>query len=134
MLQVELACKLADDDFFRPGMAKKMTVQPAKFEMHGLEYVPKKKANKKKTTKDKQKIAEKVLGWGGFDDTVKASQVGSMHESKLLHTDVSAYALGSFSKGICVLEKLNRILASEENLDWVINLLQSAFWHDLKHF
>ena len=73
--QVELACKLADDDVFRPGMPKKMTVQPAKFEMHGSEYVPKKKANKKKTTKDRQKVAEKVLGWGGFDDKLKASQV-----------------------------------------------------------
>lgn len=74
-LQVELACKLADDDFFRPDMAKKMTVQPAKFEMHGAEYVPKKKPSKKKTTKDKQKMAAKVLGWGGFDDTLKPSQV-----------------------------------------------------------
>lgn len=81
LLQVELACKLADDDFFRPGMAKKMTVQLAKFEMHGSEYVPKKKPNKKKTTKDKQKMAEKVLGWSGFDDTLKASQVGCLGNS-----------------------------------------------------
>lgn len=74
-VQVELACKLADDDHFRPGMAKKMTVQAAKFEMHGSEYVPKKKPNKKKTSKEKQKLAQKVLGWEGFDDKLKASQV-----------------------------------------------------------
>lgn len=72
---MENACKLADDDYFRPGMSKKMKVQLAKFEMHGSEYVPKKKPNKKKTTKDKQKVAEKVLGWGGFDDKLAPSQV-----------------------------------------------------------
>lgn len=52
-----------------------MTVQPAKFEMHGTEYVPKKKGNKKKSSKDKAKLADKVLGWGGFDDKLKPTQV-----------------------------------------------------------
>ena len=74
-MQVDLAVKLADDDLFRPDMAKRMTVQPAKFEMHGNQYVPKKKANKKKSAKQKALEAQKVLGWGGFDDKLKASQV-----------------------------------------------------------
>lgn len=74
-----MACKLADDDYFRPGMGRKMTVQPAKFEMRGQEYVPKKKTNKNKNSREKAKVAEKVLGWGGFDDTLKPAQVGPLH-------------------------------------------------------
>ena len=35
-MQVDNACRLADDDYFRPGMSKKMKVQLAKFEMHNL--------------------------------------------------------------------------------------------------
>lgn len=58
-------------------MAKPMTVQLAKFEMHGSEYVPKKKTAKKKSSKDRAKLAEKVLGWGGFDDKLKPTQVNS---------------------------------------------------------
>lgn len=77
-LQVGLACKLADDDFFRPGMAQKMSVQPAKFEMHGTQYVPKKKGNKKKNSREKAKMADKVLGWGGFDDKLKPTQVKNL--------------------------------------------------------
>jgi len=75
MAQVELACKLADDDVFRPGMPRKMTVQLAKFEMRGPEYIPKKKQNKKMGSKERAKLSEKVLGWGGFDDKLKPSQV-----------------------------------------------------------
>ena len=74
-LQVAVACKLADDDYFRPGMSRKMKVQPVKFEMHGEEYVPKKKGNRNKNSKEKAKVAEKVLGWAGFDDTLKPAQV-----------------------------------------------------------
>ena len=69
-----MACKLADDDYFRPGLTRKMSVQPAKFEMHGEEYVPKKKA-RNKNSKEKAKVADKLLGWAGFDDTLKPSQV-----------------------------------------------------------
>jgi len=72
---VELACKLADEDHFRPGMARRMSVQVAKFEMRGPEYIPKKKANKKMGSKEKAKLSDKVLGWGGFDDKLKPSQV-----------------------------------------------------------
>ncbi len=46
--------------------------QVAKFEMRGPEYVPKKKAKKQK----KGAKADKALSWGGFDDQVKATQVG----------------------------------------------------------
>ena len=47
-------------------------VQPAKFEMHGDTYVPKKKKQKKK----KKVVQEdKVLGWGGFDDMLPPTQV-----------------------------------------------------------
>ena len=74
-MQVELATKLADGDLFRPGMGKTMTVQSAKFEMHGSEYVPKKKAGKKKSSKDRAKLADRVLGWAGFDDKLKPAQV-----------------------------------------------------------
>ena len=56
-------------------MSRRMSVQPAKFEMHGTEYVPKKKGKKNKNSKEKAKIAQKVLGWGGFDDSLKPVQV-----------------------------------------------------------
>ena len=47
--------------------------QVAKFEMRGAEYVPKKKPKKQKKAVGAK--AEKVLGWGGFDDQVKATEV-----------------------------------------------------------
>ncbi|KAK9833990.1 hypothetical protein WJX81_001143 [Elliptochloris bilobata] len=68
---VALACNILDGSVFRDDPSKTLSVQVAKFEMRGPEYVPKKKAKKQK----KGPKAEKALGWGGFDDQVKATQV-----------------------------------------------------------
>ena len=72
--QVELALKIMDGAPLRDDPLKLMTVTPAKFEMHGETYVPKKKAGRKK-----KKVAadDKMLSWGGFDDQLKATQVCS---------------------------------------------------------
>jgi len=71
-VQVDLACKILDGGPFRDDPSKVIMVQPAKFEMHGETYVPKKKKQKKK----KKVVQEdKVLGWGGFDDTLPPTQV-----------------------------------------------------------
>ena len=71
-LQVDLACKILDGGPFRDDPSKVIMVQPAKFEMHGETYVPKKKKQKKK----KKVVQEdKVLGWGGFDDILPPTQV-----------------------------------------------------------
>ena len=52
-----------------------MTVQPAKFEMHGQEYKPRKKGANKRQKKVAAQAEEKALGWGGFDDQLKATEV-----------------------------------------------------------
>ncbi len=71
-MQVDLACKILDGGPFRDDPSKVIMVQPAKFEMHGETYVPKKKKQKKK----KKVVQEdKVLGWGGFDDMLPPTQV-----------------------------------------------------------
>lgn len=71
-MQVDLACKILDGGPFRDDPDKTITVQPAKFEMHGDTYVPKKKKSKKK----KKVVQEdKALGWGGFDDLLPPTQV-----------------------------------------------------------
>lgn len=70
--QVDLACKILDGGPFRDDPNKVITVQPAKFEMHGETYVPKKKKAKKKKKVVKE---DKVLGWGGFDDLLPPTQV-----------------------------------------------------------
>ena len=75
-MQVDLACKILDGGPFREDPNKVITVQPAKFEMHGETYVPKKKKAKKK----KKVVQEdKVLGWGGFDDILPPTQVQPLH-------------------------------------------------------
>ena len=71
-MQVDLACKILDGGPFRDDPTKIITVQPAKFEMHGDTYVPKKKKAKKKKKIVKE---DKVLGWGGFDDMLPPTQV-----------------------------------------------------------
>ena len=71
-MQVDLACKILDGGPFRDDPSKVITVQPAKFEMHGDTYVPKKKKAKKKKKVVKE---DKVLGWGGFDDILPPTQV-----------------------------------------------------------
>ena len=71
-MQVDLACKILDGGPFRDDPDKVITVQPAKFEMHGDTYVPKKKKQKKKKKIVKE---DKVLGWGGFDDMLPPTQV-----------------------------------------------------------
>ena len=72
--QVDLACKILDGAPFRDDPARAMTVQPARFEMRGEAFVPKKKP-KKKPKKDAGK-ADKALGWGGFDDQLNPTKVG----------------------------------------------------------
>ena len=74
LLQVDLALKILDGSFFRAGDSKPLSVQPAKFEMHG-DFVPKKRGNAKKRKKMAQINEEKTLGWGGFDDKFKETEV-----------------------------------------------------------
>ena len=73
-MQVDLACKILDGAPFRDDPARTLTVQPAKFEMRGEQFVPKKKPNKKKPKKDASKV-DKALGWGGFDDQLNPTKV-----------------------------------------------------------
>ena len=73
-MQVDLACKILDGAPFRDDPARTLTVQPAKFEMRGEQFVPKKKPNKKKPKKDAAKV-DKALGWGGFDDQLNPTKV-----------------------------------------------------------
>lgn len=72
---MDLACNILDGAPFRDDISKTLTVQPAKFEMHGDQYVPKKKQNKNK--KKKVNKVEKMLGWGGFDDLKNPTLVQS---------------------------------------------------------
>ena len=75
--QVLLACKILDGAQFRPGVGAPMTVEPAKFEMHGDEYKPKKRAANKRQKKLAALAEEKALGWGGFDDKLKPTEVSA---------------------------------------------------------
>ena len=75
-MQVDLACKILDGGPFRDDPDKVITVQPAKFEMHGDTYIPKKKKQKKKKKVVKE---DKVLGWGGFDDMLPPTQVSGLN-------------------------------------------------------
>lgn len=74
-MQVDLACRILDGAQFRPGIGAAMTVQPAKFEMHGEEYKPRKKAANKRQKKAAAQAEERALGWGGFDDKLKPAEV-----------------------------------------------------------
>ena len=76
VLQVDLACKILDGAPLRDSMTKPMSVQPAKFEQKGEEFVAKKKPNKKKKAAAAIQKQEKVLGWGGFDDKMPPHKVG----------------------------------------------------------
>jgi HIV Tat-specific factor 1 len=71
--QVVLALQILDGAPFRTELTKPMTVQRAKFEMHGDQFVPKKRSNKKK--KKGAVAAERMLGWDGFDDLKKPTEV-----------------------------------------------------------
>ncbi|KAK9820468.1 hypothetical protein WJX72_010675 [[Myrmecia] bisecta] len=73
---VGLACQILDGAPFRDD-GPPMTVTVAKFEQKGEGYVPKKKARPKKKGGRGNVVAqqEKQLGWGGFDDLLKPTQV-----------------------------------------------------------
>lgn len=75
--QVDLACRILDGAQLRPGQGAAMTVQPAKFEMHGGQYQPQKKkaGAAKRQKKANAQAEEKLLGWGGFDDQQKPTEV-----------------------------------------------------------
>ena len=94
-MQVDLACKILDGGPFREDPNKVITVQPAKFEMHGETYVPKKKKAKKK-----KKIVQedKVLGWGGFDDILPPTQVQPIH---ILNKWIHQIYGGTFISRVC---------------------------------
>eukprot|EP00884_Botryococcus_braunii_P010462 jgi/Botrbrau1/19417/Bobra.0338s0044.1 len=81
---VVLALQILDGAPFRPELSKPMTVQRAKFEMHGEQFVPKKRPNKKK--KKAAVAAERMLGWDGFDDLKKPTEVTVILEN-LFHPD-----------------------------------------------
>ncbi|KAK9803813.1 hypothetical protein WJX73_002579 [Symbiochloris irregularis] len=103
---VDLACRILDGAQLRPGQGSAMTVQPAKFELHGGEYQPRKKAAgaAKRQKKANAQAEEKLLGWGGFDDQQKPTEVtvillhmfdpqemqGQADEQKELEADVKA--------------------------------------------
>ncbi|XP_021843433.1 splicing factor U2AF-associated protein 2 isoform X1 [Spinacia oleracea] len=64
---VALATQLLDGASFRPGEKITMSVTPAKFEQKGERFIPK-QTDKKKKNKLKR-VEEKMLGWGGRDDS-----------------------------------------------------------------
>lgn len=64
---VDLAIKILDGAPFRLGDKIPMTVTPAKFEQKGDRFIPKKSDKNKK--KKLQKVEQKMLGWGGRDDS-----------------------------------------------------------------
>ena len=78
-MQVDLACKILDGAPFRDDIAKPLSVQRAKFEMKGGEFVARKKP-KKKPKKPGAKV-DKMLGWGGFDDQLNPTKASPI----LLH-------------------------------------------------
>lgn len=64
---VDLAIKILDGAPLRPGDKIPMTVTPAKFEQKGERFIPKKSDKHRK--KKLQKVEQKMLGWGGRDDS-----------------------------------------------------------------
>ncbi|XP_021734324.1 splicing factor U2AF-associated protein 2-like isoform X1 [Chenopodium quinoa] len=64
---VALATQILDGTPFRPEGKIPMSVTPAKFEQKGEKFIPK-QTDKKKKQKLK-KVEEKMLGWGGRDDS-----------------------------------------------------------------
>jgi hypothetical protein len=84
---VSLACKLMHGRPLRPARGEPMIVQKATFEAKPLEsgtpsatqkggQAAKAPASKGKGKKSVHPQQDKALGWGGFDDTYKASEVG----------------------------------------------------------
>lgn len=69
---MDLACKILDGAPFRDDISKPLSVQRAKFEMKGGEFVARKKP-KKKPKKPGAKV-DKMLGWGGFDDQLNPTK------------------------------------------------------------
>ena len=85
-MQVDLAIKILDGSYFRAGEAAPISVQKAKFELHG-EFQAKKRGNARKRKKTAQIVEDKALGWGGFDDKIKDTEVRCQAaECKLFHT------------------------------------------------
>ncbi|GAB2277149.1 hypothetical protein Dimus_011856 [Dionaea muscipula] len=64
---VSLATQILDGTPFRPGGTLPMSVTQAKFEQKGDKFKPKQNDNKKK--KRLKKVEDKMLGWGGRDDS-----------------------------------------------------------------
>lgn len=72
---VQLAITLLDGTPFRYGLGN-MTVSTAHFEQKGGKYVPKDTGvSKKKKKKAVEAQERRALGWKGYDDSVKASDV-----------------------------------------------------------
>ncbi|XP_057801639.1 splicing factor U2AF-associated protein 2-like [Salvia miltiorrhiza] len=64
---VDLAIKILDGAPLRPGGKTPMSVSLAKFEQKGDKFISKQVDNKKK--RKLQKVEQKMLGWGGRDDS-----------------------------------------------------------------
>lgn len=77
-VQVGLALQILDGSPFRPEMQQKMSVQRAKFEQKGEGYVAKAKPKKKKPSAAVEKKMDRTLGWGGFDDIAKPTEVSTL--------------------------------------------------------
>lgn len=82
---VRIATTIMHERPLRPGGAQAMHVQEAHFEMKGDYVAPRGKGGGKgaKGAKGKKKAAsqkDKVLGWSGFDDTHKASEVCTLRQ------------------------------------------------------
>ena len=92
--QVDLAIKILDGSYFRAGEATPISVQKAKFELHG-EFQAKKRGNVRKRKKTAQIVEDKALGWGGFDDKIKDTEVCCalpLLEPVQLHVTARAWA------------------------------------------
>ncbi|KAL2641663.1 hypothetical protein R1flu_009250 [Riccia fluitans] len=70
---VDLAIKILDGTPLRPNGATNMTVTVAKFEQKGEVFMKKQQSKKKK--QKLQRLEQRALGWGGFDDVRKVEAV-----------------------------------------------------------
>lgn len=72
-----LATQILDGSQFHDGRGPNMTVAVAQFQQKGSEFKAKAKPkkNKKKVAASLEKKEAKLLGWGGFDDQLKPTQV-----------------------------------------------------------
>ncbi|MEW5300089.1 MAG: hypothetical protein WDW36_003045 [Sanguina aurantia] len=72
---VDLACNILDGSMLRANSKKAIAVTPAKFEMKGDTFNAKAPISKAARKKALERLEQRSLGWGGFDDKVPVEKV-----------------------------------------------------------